>query len=445
MSKLQNILEKKKKEVDPFANQKFNVDLESLGLDNVEEKSKKSKSTNLPLASDSVFDKTAVKPAQQNQQQVPQKSPQKPLIASEKPPEKLVEKLPKNSSSNSLQQIKQSVDENQDLTSKVSEKKPAKKRLKKPKSRKKKSSKSNLKRKSNRSKNLKKSSEENFDLNSPSKKPVIYDSEITKNEFLMRQRIEELEKLQKSYTAKQLILERGNELAIEDMDIENKIIPKRKNLNSFSVEELPPLPILNRSRSYDNSHIPFVLTPKEKIDIMFSAVSLGSITFFNEAFKDVQNPNIYNDQGDTILTYALLIHKYPVIASVLAKGADPNLPNKLGHKPVGIAIEMIDFPALEMLADNNADLNYVDAFGRTYLMHAARVGFLPAVDLLVKSGVNLNAMDEDGFTALSIAYRHKKELVVQYLLKHGAKPWEEKSFTTKSESLINTLQNRWNR
>ena len=66
------------------------------------------------------------------------------------------------------------------------------------------------------------------------------------------------------------------------------------------------------------------------------------------------NPNITNDQGDTILTYAIFLKKYSVISSILAKGADPNLPNKLGHNPVSIAIELVDFQALELLAKNKA-------------------------------------------------------------------------------------------
>jgi hypothetical protein len=81
-------------------------------------------------------------------------------------------------------------------------------------------------------------------------------------------------------------------------------------LAPFQVDELPPLPILSRSRSSDNYHIPYVYTPKEYIDIMFSAISLGSVSYFNEAFKYVLNPNITNDQGDTILTYSLYLKKY---------------------------------------------------------------------------------------------------------------------------------------
>lgn len=270
--------------------------------------------------------------------------------------------------------------------------------------------------------------------------------ELEKNEKITLNEKKQQEKLQKFEDLKNLYLFdliAKEDPWDEDFDNEEKIIPKRKELAPFALEELPPLPILNRSRTTTNFHIPFVYTPKEYIDIMFSAISMGSISYFNEAFKYVLNPNITNDQGDTILTYAIFLKKYSVISSVLAKGADPNLPNKLGHNPVSIAIELIDFQALELLAKNKADLHYKDAFGRTYLMHASRVGFLPAVDLLIKNNVNINDMDDDGFTALSIAYRHKKELIVQYLLKNGAKTWIEKTYNPQQKSFINDLNNRW--
>ncbi|MFZ9469758.1 MAG: ankyrin repeat domain-containing protein [Rickettsiales bacterium] len=229
----------------------------------------------------------------------------------------------------------------------------------------------------------------------------------------------------------------------EEILASENIAPIKKSLAPFAQDELPAIPILNRSRSEDNYHIPFIYTPKEYIDILFSAISMGSISYFNEAFKYVLNPNITNEQGDTILTYAIFLRKYSIIASVLAKGADPNLPNRLGYNPVHLAIEMNDYISLDLLEKNNADMFYIDGFGRTYLMLAAKNGFLPAVDLLVKKGVNINEMDNDGFTALSVAYRNKHELVVKYLLKNGAKTWIEKEFIPQKRNFIKELENRW--
>lgn len=271
------------------------------------------------------------------------------------------------------------------------------------------------------------------------KKRIDLEAQRKENEKRQKEKLKKLNELREKY-----VREAGqNEGADDEFNTSEKIIPQKKNLNRYVTEEMPALPILNRFRTADNNHIPIVLTPKERIEILFGTISIGSVSAFNDAYRDIQNPDAINQSGDTILTYALLLRKYPVIASVLAKGANPNLPNRLGYTPINIAIELVDFKSLELLANNKADLNYYDAFGRTYLMHAARVGFLPAADLLISRGVDINAMDNDGFTALSIAYRHKKEIIVQYLLKNGAKTWVEKPYDPEKQSLIKELENRW--
>ncbi|MBU6139939.1 MAG: ankyrin repeat domain-containing protein [Proteobacteria bacterium] len=251
------------------------------------------------------------------------------------------------------------------------------------------------------------------------------------------------EKLKKFYELRKIYLAGASLDNEASTTSEEKILPRKKDLNPFTSEELPALPILNRYRTSENLHIPIILTIKERIDLLFGAVSVGNVLSFNEAYKNIENPNIKNALGDTILTYSLLLHRYPIVASIIAKGADVNMPNKLGFTPMNIAIELGDFKEIEMLAENKADLNYVDAFGRSYLMQAARLGFLPAVDLLVKRGVDIDLMDKDGFTALAIAYRHKKEVIVQYLLKQGARTMVEKPYDPKTQTLIQELENRW--
>jgi len=237
----------------------------------------------------------------------------------------------------------------------------------------------------------------------------------------------------------------SSQLSDEDFDeSDQKIVPRPKEINRFVSDELPAPPLLNHYRTADNLHIPLIPTIREKIEVLFNAISSGSVSYFNSAYRDVENSNIRNQNGDTILTYSVLLQKPAIIASVLAKGADPNLSSGLGYTPIDIAIEMLDIKALELLIDNKADSKYIDAFGRTYLMHASRLGFLPAVELFVSKGVDINAMDNDGFTALSIAYRHKKEIVVKYLLQNGAKTWIEKPYEPGNQSLIKELENRWN-
>ncbi len=275
------------------------------------------------------------------------------------------------------------------------------------------------------------------------KKRLAAEEQKKLNEKKREEKLKKLQDLREKY----LIQIEKNSLQLSDEDFDEsdqKIVPRPKEINRFISDELPAPPILNHYRTADNLHIPLVPNIRERIEVLFNAISSGSVSYFNSAYKDVENSNIRNQNGDTILTYSVLLQKAAIMASVLAKGADPNLLSGLGYTPIDIAIEMLDIKALELLIDNKADPKYIDAFGRTYLMHASRVGFLPAVELFVSKGVDVNAMDNDGFTALSIAYRHKKEIVVKYLLQNGAKTWIEKPYEPGDQSLIKELENRWN-
>lgn len=268
------------------------------------------------------------------------------------------------------------------------------------------------------------------------KRQRIYEKERAK-------KAKELSELRAKYLIK-IDQDSGEEIVKNfDENEEEKIVPQKKNLNRFISDEPPALPILDHYRTADNLHIPIILTHQERLNILFDAISSGNVAFFTSAYKDIENPNAKNQVGETILTYAILTQKYPVVAAVLARGAEPNMPNNLGYSPLDIAIELLDIKALELLVKNKVDINCVDAFGRTSLMHAARVGFLPAVELLVSQGADVNTMDNDGFTALSIAYRHKKEIIVKFLLKSGAKTWIEKPYNPEKQTLIQELENRW--
>ena len=265
-------------------------------------------------------------------------------------------------------------------------------------------------------------------------------SQKTNNEKKQKEKLRKLNKLREQYLIK---IDKND---IENQDIlqeHSKIIPQKKELNHFLSDELPPQPILNHYRTEDNAKIPLIPTIADNVDLLFNSIVTNNISVFHEAYKRIENPNIKNKSGDTLLTCATLLRKYAIMSAIINQGADVNKANDLGYDPIGIAIEMLDSNALEILLKNKADINYADNFGRTYLMHAARLGFLPAVSKLIDKGIDINARDNDGFTALAIAYRHKQELVIQYLLKQGAKTWIEKPYEPEKQQLIKELENRW--
>lgn len=232
----------------------------------------------------------------------------------------------------------------------------------------------------------------------------------------------------------------------DDLQQENIVIPHEKTLKwgaHFTSTQTPPSPILEDVRASDNKHIPLIITPTDNTKILFDAISRRNINAFNNIYRQVVNPNVVNEKGETLLTYAIIEQRYEIITSILNKGADPDLPNARGHTPLDIAIAIKDLKSAQILVDMKANINYIDKYNRTYLMHAVRVGYLPIVQLLVENGAEINALDSKGHSALSIAYRHRKEIIAKYLIKNGAKKWLEKPFEPSKQNLIKELKYRW--
>jgi len=441
LSEINYDLKSKKEALEPFDDKKVKIDLESLGLDDLDKKPGEVRAEAKPPE---VKPEEKKAPEELPEEVVkPKDNPIVPNVATNPKPEKkdAVKDVPETTSE-PVKKVEGGGSLNADQKKSETEPTAIFSKLQ------------NFLRKDDPKKNTQKPGESKLANKKPSekyinsqkkkglKKRLEDEKRKKKNEKLRQEKLKKLQALRKQYLIKIDVNPDDN----EDEDAENneeKIVPHKKEINQFVTEELPAFPILNHYRTSENSHIPTIPTPKEKVDNLFYAISSGKVGFFNSAYKDVENPNVKNQMGDTALTCAILLQRYPIIASILTRGADPDMANGLGYTPLNIAIEMLDFKSIKLLIENKADVNYLDNFGRTYLMHAARVGFLPAVEMLVSQGVDINAMDNDGFTALSIAYRHKKEIIVKFLLKNGAKTWIEKPYDPQNQSLIKELENRW--
>ena len=481
---LNSFLKQRKDQLEPFDSSKVKIDLESLGLDNVENNSRNLSKNNInqnnPNNSNELINNNINNNTSPNQLNFTNTN------SNNSQPVKTNDNIlnstnsnatinDKNNSTNSKTINQMIVRENSDNTikknsnnlTKTTKKSQSFSKINNAKKRKlaQRLKEEEKKIKSKKTKNsIKKSSEINSDeidtqlqSQSESQGDLSNDQEnITENEIpankISKQDLINYQKIKNkklNYLRRIYLGEERDEniQRLQEIDadfVDNDIIkPKPKDLSRFAIHELPAFPILDSFRSQDNYHIPYILTPGENIKMLFDAIKDGDILRFIEIYKLVLNPNIQNEFGDTLLTNAIIARKYTIIAEILSKGADPDLPNRLGYSPCEIALEMIDFRAFQILVENRANINSIDRFGRTYLMHASRLGILPAVDLLVKKGIDINAIDNDGFSALSIAYRHKKEVIVQYLLKNGAKQWVERKNLPEKQRLINELESRW--
>ncbi|MDA7704923.1 ankyrin repeat domain-containing protein [Rickettsiales bacterium] len=213
--------------------------------------------------------------------------------------------------------------------------------------------------------------------------------------------------------------------------------PVPKNPPDFLTTDIPP-PLLAAGFSDENIHHPILTGYFNKVTLLFNEIGTNDINEFNALLRQIYNINIYNDFGDTPLLFATSLKRRTIVASLLAAGANPDLKNKLGQNAVNIAIKMGDYEMLKMLVESGANLDIRNNFGETYLIQAVRTGYLPIIDYLADDKVDLNASDKNNQTAFDIARNTGNNVVMQLLLRYGA----EKQIIVK-RSIINELNGKW--
>lgn len=277
-----------------------------------------------------------------------------------------------------------------------------------------------------------------IDITPDKNKQQIHQAE---DESRSKRKLAKLEELRKKY------IEDNDDDAtnISRYQAISKILPQKKALPRFASSAVVPPPLLNRYRGVENVHHPIIMSNSERVDFAFKAIAENRVDDFNALFKLINDPNIKNNQGDTFLTFAVLMKKHDVVSSLLSKGADPDLANGLGYTPLNIAIELADFRSVALLMDMGANTHYIDGMGGTYLMQASRVGSLPITDLLVNKGqIDVNSTDNNGITALDIAYKNKQDVIAKFLLKNGAQNLIKKDFAdNKNKSMVGELFYKW--
>jgi ankyrin repeat protein len=149
--------------------------------------------------------------------------------------------------------------------------------------------------------------------------------------------------------------------------------------------------------------------------------------------------NARSDIGSTPLLVAAYANgTAPVVAELLARGADPNIAENRGVTPLIAAAGVGNSAAAKLLLEHGADPNaYAEGTGQktaTALMGAAHNGDLSLVRLLLARSVDVNRVspDNDGIvkngpvafgriTALHVAVLSGSTEVTELLLKAGAK------------------------
>lgn len=133
------------------------------------------------------------------------------------------------------------------------------------------------------------------------------------------------------------------------------------------------------------------------------------------------NPDIRNENGDTVLMNAIGANANTVAEVLLKSGADPNARTSNGSTALHLVTLTGNVPACQLLVKYSADVNAKSNIGETPLMIAALRGFPDLVKVLLRAGAEVNAKDNRGETPLMHAVERNQAQVVEILKSAGAK------------------------
>ena len=141
-----------------------------------------------------------------------------------------------------------------------------------------------------------------------------------------------------------------------------------------------------------------------------------------EAGADV---NLGNSEGRTPLHNAVSGGHCEIVKLLIAAGANLNARAKNVITPLHSAIWGGHLAAAKLLVEAGAKVGPYDWFRRTRLLYASESGQFEVARMLLDAGADVNTIDRSGRTPLDWAINGKREAIVEFLKKHGAKTGKE--------------------
>lgn len=153
------------------------------------------------------------------------------------------------------------------------------------------------------------------------------------------------------------------------------------------------------------------------------------LSAYDNGYKDVVeylinemevNPNITDDDNETLLTKAVVKGDWPVVKNLLNKNANPNVFDSNGLPLIALLARDGHNELIELLLAKGADIHLRSDEGLTAIYMAAKHNQASTLTLLAEKGANINVQNENGRTPLMTAALIGSKEVVELLLELGA-------------------------
>jgi len=155
----------------------------------------------------------------------------------------------------------------------------------------------------------------------------------------------------------------------------------------------------------------------------FLASQCGDLQKLNNLIEEFGvNINSQNNRDkESALTLAVRYKRNLLAKHLIDIGIDIHLQNDRGDNALIVAASISNDDMVDILIEHGIDVNFQNFYGDTALYMASHCGFLPIVEKLYNADAILDLKDYCGRTALMSAVSMKQTIVVEFLIKKGAR------------------------
>jgi hypothetical protein len=264
-----------------------------------------------------------------------------------------------------------------------------------------------------------KSLKNNLQLDSLTKKEILFAISLNKNVLQMLEIDEELNDNDFYLLSnKRLVLDKDKR-----ENLINALFPKKDDyeLNFISAYNLKAL---SKYSDFKEEYILKELISDKSLknnlclNLFIENNHIDATKFFIENNFNLDSKGIFDS---TPLIYASIYGYKEIVELLVKKGVDISIQDKSGFTALTYALEHGYKNIVEILIQAGADINAKDNCGFTALIYASIHGYKNIVQLLIQVGADVNIQDNNGFTALIYALEQKYESIVQLIIQAGAK------------------------
>ena len=165
------------------------------------------------------------------------------------------------------------------------------------------------------------------------------------------------------------------------------------------------------------------ISERDAVEELFRIYREGAVEVNREKFLlgRVENANVTDQDGNTLLMWAVRKRGDTAVRMLIKAGADVNTRDRNGNTPLEVAISRSDARTAGLLILAGADVNTRDRNGNTLLEVAISRSDARTAGLLIIAGADVNTRDRNGNTLLEVAINKGNLSAVGILLNAGAK------------------------